>query len=358
LRIPRRNTLRTAVALSTACVLSIVGRAAGQIALMGPPPTDGPVPVQVGFNLLDIVEVDDSRKTIEFEAIITLLWQDERLQFDPIEAGTEELVYQGDYQFSEIGTGWWPQLFLRNESGGYERQGVLLRVRPDGQVRYEEEVRAIAEVELKLRRIPFDEQEFTFYFEPLGFDASEVLLEPAPDWTSTRSDNVSVRQWSFGPITSVALEDAVLMQSGRVVVTTVVGFTIPASRRPGFLLRVIVIPLLILVALSWSVFWMASSQLSDRMAISFLGILTVVAFQIVVSEMLPRIPNFTILSSFLLISYLFLVASVIVNLRVGALDQAGRVDAGNRLDRRCRWMFPLAFVIVNLLMAGYYFLRY
>ncbi len=332
-----------------------MGRATGQIALQSPPPADGPVPVQVGLNLIDVVEIDDSHKTVEFEAILTLVWQDERLRFDPLEVGTDEIVYQGDYQFSEIGTGWWPQLFLRNAAGEYERQGILLRLSPDGTLRYEEEIRATAEVEMDLRRIPFDVQEFDLIFEPLGFDASEVVLEPAPDWTSVRSDNVSVKQWSLGLITGSQLEDAVLMQSGRVMVVTAVAFTFPAERNPGFLLRVIVIPLLILVALSWSVFWMATSQLSDRMAISFLGILTVVAFQIVVSEMLPRIPNFTILSSFLLFSYLILVASVVVNLRVGALDQAGRVEAGNQLDRRCRWLFPTIFLIGNALIVLYYF---
>jgi len=112
------------------------------------------------------------------------------------------------------------------------------------------------------------------------------------------------------------------------------------------------------VGLSWSVFWMDSEQLSDRMGISFLGILTVVAFQIVVSDMLPRIPYFTILSSFLLISYLMLVASVVVNLTVGWLDRKGRAERADRLDRACRWAFPLAFVAANTLMVGYYFLRY
>lgn len=338
------------------CLLSPTGHAKSQIALQSPPPVDGPVPVQVGLNLIDIIEIDDSHKTVEFEAILTLLWTDDRLRFDPLEVGTDEIVYQGDYQFSEIGTGWWPQLFLRNSAGSYERQGILLRVRPDGAVRYEEEIRATAEVEMDLRRIPFDVQEFVLIFEPLGFDASEVVLEPAHDWTSTRSDNVSVKQWSVGFIEGSQLEDAVLMQSGRVMVVTAVAFTFPTERNPGFLLRVIVIPLLILVALSWSVFWMATSQLSDRMAISFLGILTVVAFQIVVSEMLPRIPNFTILSSFLLFSYLLLVASVVVNLRVGALDQAGRLEAGNRLDRQCRWLFPLIFLVGNVLIVLFYFL--
>jgi len=338
--------------------LSIPASAAAQASPLNPPASEGPLTVRVGLHLLDVVEIDESSKTVDFEAILTLSWQDDRLRFDPSEAGTEVMVYQGDYQFSEIATGWWPQLFLRNEAGAYERQGQLLRVRSDGRVQYDEEFRAVAEVDMDLRRIPFDDQWFTLVFEPLGFPASEVRLEPDPEWTSTRSDHVSVQQWTVGEVTGASEDLVIQMQSGRRMDVSAVTFSFPASRDPGFLLRVIVLPLLILVGLSWSVFWMYTSQLSDRMAISFLGILTVVAFQIVVSEMLPRIPYFTILSSFLLISYLFLVATVIENLRVGALDRAGREVAGNRLDRLCRRLFPISFVVVNLLNIAYYFIRY
>ena len=82
------------------------------------------------------------------------------------------------------------------------------------------------------------------------------------------------------------------------------------------------------------------------------------AFQIVVSDMLPRIPYFTILSSFLLISYLTLVAGVVINLFVGWLDRRGKVQVANRVDRRCRWVFPLVFIAANAVMIGYYFVRY
>ncbi len=59
------------------------------------------------------------------------------------------------------------------------------------------------------------------------------------------------------------------------------------ARKPGFVLRVIVVPLMLLVMLSWSVFWMDRESLGDRMDLSFIGILTVVAFQTVVSDSLP-----------------------------------------------------------------------
>jgi hypothetical protein len=352
--LPRRMRI-TAPVLALAALLP--GSGAAQESLLTLPQTDRPVLVRVGLHLFDIVAVDDGQKTVEFEGILTATWQDDRLRFDPVSEGVREKIYQGDYQFSEISPGWWPQLVLRNESGLYERQGVILRVRTDGQVRYQEEFQAIAEVQMELQRIPFDRQVFELVFEVLGFDAAEVLLEPDADRTSIRSHN-DVNQWEFGGVETRAIADSATMQSGRTAGISAVAFRFPAERNPRFLLRNIVLPLLILVGLSWSVFWMDSEQLSDRMGISFLGILTVVAFQIVVSDMLPRIPYFTILSSFLLISYLMLVASVVVNLTVGWLDRKGRAERADRLDRACRWAFPLAFVATNTLMVGYYFLRY
>ena len=47
------------------------------------------------------------------------------------------------------------------------------------------------------------------------------------------------------------------------------------------MLKVVVLPLTLLVVLTFSVFWMDRPSLGDRMDISFIGLLTVVAYQII-----------------------------------------------------------------------------
>ena len=90
------------------------------------------------------------------------------------------------------------------------------------------------------------------------------------------------------------------------------------------------------------------------MDISFIGILTVVAFQIVVSEQLPRIPYFTLMSSFLYINYVLLFGTVIMNLVVGRLDRSDRKALVNRIDILCRWFFPTSYFGLIGLSAIYY----
>jgi len=103
--------------------------------------------------------------------------------------------------------------------------------------------------------------------------------------------------------------------------------------------------------LSWSVFWMERSSLADRISVSFIGILTAVAYQIVVSEIQPHISYVTLMHGFLILSLLIMSGTVVINLVVGTLDKQGRVAAGDRVDRRCRWLFPLAYFGLNAVMA-------
>ncbi len=126
-------------------------------------------------------------------------------------------------------------------------------------------------------------------------------------------------------------------------------------RRPGFMLRLTVFPLATLVVLSWSVFWMDHASLGERMDISFLGILTVVAYQITLSDILPRISYPTLTYAFMTISFVTMCATVVANLVVGYLDRQGFSAVGDRLDRRCRVAFPAAYFGINSLVAWYFF---
>ena len=336
--------------------LGAIDGVSGQSGDLRGPPRDGPVDVSIGFYVVDIVDLNMDEKTFEFEGILSARWSDTRLAFDPVEVGADEKIYQGHYQFAEVFDGWWPPLVLRNESGRYESQGVLLRVSPEGDVTLVEEVQAVAELAMDLRRVPFDRQRLTAEFEVLGYGEDQVVLHI--DEERTGVGETTLTQWTLSPVeSSTEARDPAYLRDGAPSVSAAI-FAVPAARRPQYLLRLVFLPIAIFVALSWSVFWMDRESLGSRMDITFIAILTVVAFQIVVADQFPRISYFTIMSSFMFTTYMTLGASVVVNLRVNALDRSGRVEAGNRLDYRCRWVFPLGYVALIGLIVAYYFIRY
>jgi hypothetical protein len=314
--------------------------------------------VRVGYYLTDVNAVDEERQRFEVEGILTLGWEDDRMAFDPAVEGVEEKVFQGNYQFSEIATGWWPQVVLANESGGYERQGIVLRQRFDGRMTYVEEMNAAVEMPMELRRFPFDREHFEMVFEVLGFEKEEVILQHDSSNTGTPEKGITIPEWRLGGLRVESREHDRLYADGEQVAQSAVVVTLDLARHPGFVLRVVVLPMALLVALSWSVFWMDRESLGNRMDISFIGILTVVAYQIMVSSSLPRIPYFTLMSAFIYASFLTMSASVLVNLVVDRFDRTGRKEKGDRLDYTCRWAFPAAYVAQLLLAAVYFFVRY
>ena len=120
------------------------------------------------------------------------------------------------------------------------------------------------------------------------------------------------------------------------------------ERDSWYTLRLVGLPVMIFVILSWSVFWMERSSVGDRMDISFIGILTVVPYQIMSSESLPKISYMTVLMSFMIISFLMMCASVSVNLRVAALDNSDRRLQGDRIDKLSRIFFPISYVVLTV----------
>lgn len=319
--------------------------------VLGPPEGDGPVIVHATFQLRDINDIDDAAETFEFNGVLKLTWRDDRQAFDPAAAGVDEKVYQGTFQFSEISPSWFPQVVLLNESGVFEKHGVILRVQPDGTSTLVEAVNAVAEADLDLRQYPFDRHRLEAMFEVLDADNTQVVLQAEDETARPLDQQVRIPQWKLASI-STSTRDHPAWYAGRQGVASTFVVSVDVERESFFVVRLIVIPLMLIVMLSWSVFWMERSSLADRVSVSFIGILTAVAYQIVVSEIQPDISYMTLMHGFLNLSFFIMCVTVVINLVVGTLDRRGNSDAGDRIDRLCRWIFPVTYFGLILVMVG------
>jgi hypothetical protein len=308
---------------------------------LGPPGGGGPTLLRARFDLHDINGIDDENETFEFTGVMTLTWHDPRQAFDAAAAGVRERVFQGAYQFDEISPGWYPQVVMINECGLYQKSGVVLRVAHDGTCTQIETINACAKVTLDMRRFPFDRHILRAKFEVLGFDADRVRFE-APPGSIGLDAGLNVPQWSISGATLGVAEHAAAYAGGRGV-SSLLTLAVEVRRESFYITRLVVLPLIIIVLLSFSVFWMDRSSLGDRISVSFIGILTCVAYQIVMSDNLPRIAYVTLMHGFLNLSFLSMCLTVVINLLVGAMEKRGRAGAGVAIDRACRWAFPAAY---------------
>jgi len=313
------------------------------------PAGEQPLRVTASFHLDHLYGIDDEAETFSLSGVLTLRWHDPRQAFDPTDAGAGEKVFSGNYQFNEISPGWFPQIVLTNAVAAPDSQGVVFRVAPGGGSTVVQQFHATVRSELQLRRFPFDEQKLLLLFEVLGFDEQEVILISEPDGATMDQDLFHVPEWTISGL-GIASSSAYRLRAGPGPPGVVV--QIEAKRKSFFMLRLVVGPLALIVMLSWAVFWMDRSSLGDRMAVSFVGILTAVAYQSMVSDIMPNISYVTFLNAFMVMSMFLMSTTVAVNLAVAAYDKRGDTDLGNRIDRTCRWLFPILYaMLVGLSVA-------
>ena len=132
-------------------------------------------------------------------------------------------------------------------------------------------------------------------------------------------------------------------------------FTISVRRRSSFYLWKVFLPLLLMVFLSWAVFWIEAGDLSNQVQVAVTTILTVIAFAFAISATMPRLPYLTYIDAFFLECYIFVFLAVVELMTVHVAHRSElRRDLGLRIRRYSRWVIPAAFVATNVIIAVHF----
>ena len=328
-----------------------------------PNPPSSPTVVKVGVFLADILDLDEVNETFQVELVTVAEWEDPRLAFDPAAEGTEMKLFQGQFQFNEVFAGWWPQLVIINEIGAGDISAIQIEVRPDGHVRFLEARNVTLETPMKLQPFPFDTQTLEARMVAFGTDSREVLLEVNEQMMGATEEHVmengrvNIAQWRLLNLDMVSgLSSQRYYGEARPVSELL--FTITLQRESASVVWKVILPLIILVLLMWAIFWMEVDNLSDRLNVAFIGILTIVAYQFLIEGSMPRISYFTFTDTVLLYSFLVMCLSVLESLVLTTMCKAGHKAAAVRVDHVARWAFPLVYFAGLAVSYLYYVSRY
>jgi len=346
---------------------SVPAHATEEEYLGGLPLVEGPLKVNIGFNLVNITNISEREETIEFEGALYLNWMDPRLAYDPEEVGLDNLasldythtprrIYQGDFAVKEIFEGWRLHMVMPNGIGDRVTTNMAVSIWPNGRVEYTETFYAMAETPMQLRRFPFDVQHLEIFFHPFVYLRDEVVLVPDDNLVRTWQQNLGIAEWVQG---AMVLEERpaniAYFDDSRETVSELM-VTIEITRRPWHVLASIIFPMILLVSLTWSVFWMDEESVSDRINITFIGILSVVAYYLVIQDNIPRIDYLTLIDGFIITTFLVLSAGVVLTVVMERLRQSGRPqEVGRKVDRVSRWAFPLGYFSISTIVCLVFF---
>ena len=169
---------------------------------------------------------------------------------------------------------WHPRVQVVNERSLSKRRPDEVEVGPDGAVvqiqRYSGTVSSAAD----LVDFLFDEQRFEIRVFAAGFTQQEVELVIEAGRTG-RSGRFSIVDWAVGPLIA---ETFTLRYAPDGRVFPGCAFAFEAKRSAAFYIWKVILPLVIVVLLSWSVFWIDPTAIGAQIGVAATSVLALIAY--------------------------------------------------------------------------------
>jgi hypothetical protein len=306
-----------------------------------PPPGVQPIEVRVGLYVVDLVALDQVDQAFTCTAYLTEIWHDPRLAFAP---RPDELPRRY-YRRGEI---WIPLLQFDNSTMVRATSAYLITGFPDGTVRYVEKFTTRLSSNLHLRSFPFDSQSLEAYLHAFSGQARRVVLIPDPQTTGISTASYTpLPLWDMGKI---SFRSATGPMAGGDPRRSHVVFAVQVTRHSEYYVFRIFLPLVLMVAISWGVLWIPPADLGSQLTIAVTTVLTLVAFSVAVSNVLPPVPYLTFYDSLFLVSFFFILLTIGEAILIHWMHGTDRRQA-LRLRGLTRWLFPPLFFLTSALMV-------
>jgi hypothetical protein len=108
----------------------------------------------------------------------------------------------------------------------------------------------------------------------------------------------------------------------------------------------VILPLVLIVMMSWSVFWIDPVHSNSQISIAVTSMLTLIAYRFAVDSQLPRLPYMTRLDAFILTSTLLVFVSLIEVLVTTSLNN----EQAKKIDWYSRALFPFVFALASVVI--------
>lgn len=300
----------------------------------------GPTRVSVGVWVVDISQIDSVAQTFSANLGIVLRWQ------DPALAHSEPGVKR--YNLSDI---WHLNWLVANAAGSVDRSlPEIVEVAGDGTVNYRQRLIGSFAQPLDLRAFPFDHATFRIHFVTVGHRPTAIQFVPHESFVTA------------GMPTGAGIAPGITLQDWRV--TDPKARALPYQVLPGFDLAgyafefraerlvqhyivKVILPLLLIVMMSWAAFWIDPKLGGSQISIAVTSMLTLIAYRFAVGADVPKLPYLTALDAFILISSVLVLLTLIEVIVTTTLSSNEREDLARRIDHHCRWIFPIAYAVVT-----------
>lgn len=294
-----------------------------------------PTEVAILLYILDIDKVDSAEQSFAATVFYEARWK------------VPLLAHQGPGPlYRRLTEVWTPRLIIINQQMVWPAFPGVVEVYPDGEVVFRQKVWGKFSQPLELHDFPFDRQRLSIQIAAVGLLENEVKMVPLvrakgrqsglasqfslPDW--------EVLSWQAEPMPYIPFEG----QPG------IAGFTmqIEIGRRVLYWVTKVIVPLCLIVMMSWIPLWIDPEQVGTNIGIAATSFLTLVAYLFAISVLLPPVSYVTRMDWFIFLSTLIVFAGLVHAVFNAILVKKGKTVLAERIDRWSRGAYPLVLMIV------------
>jgi len=303
------------------------------------------IPVRIGVKLEQITAVDQKAENFGVVANLVLHWRDPALAFDPETVKDRFQIYTGDAFGAEMSRRgqMWPQFSIVNQQGNRWAQNRVVVVTPDGEAAYLERFSTTLQApDFDFRNFPFDVQKFYIRVEML-----------APEWLFLLRDieGFSEVGRQLGEEEWVVTDYATSFSRGDILKRPVsrFNFEFSAKRHRSYYFFRILLPLAVIIGVSWILFFL--KDYAKRVDAAGANLLLFIAFNFAISSDLPRLGYLTFLDILLISAFLVTAVVLILSVYLRRQDMRERHAFVAKIDRYIIIFYPLAYVVTIATVA-------
>jgi hypothetical protein len=295
-----------------------------------------PPRVIVALYLLDLLEITGSDQSFLADVFMVARWNDSTLAGD-----------YSDVRSFDPDDVWHPTLVVINERAAARTLPEIVHVDPDGNVQYSVRLTGRFSATMNLKNFPLDRQEFSVWVAAPPLGGKRVDLVPDTSMRVLLNERPSISDWTVAEPTLVAKEFRATPLSAPF---QGVALVIQARRNRGYYVIQVLLPLIAIVLMAWTVFWIDPSVVATRIGVVVSTMLTLIAYRFMLGNLVPKLSYLTRLDYFMLGATSVIILTLFVMAAASYLRTCGKAELVERIDAVGRVAFPVVFGAITALV--------
>jgi len=319
----------------------------GNAVTKGSPILKLPLQVKIGIKMQQITSVDQKSENFGVVASLMMEWHDPKMAFNTDKCQCRYKIFKGD-DFSRFALEKgiiWPDFTIYNQQGNRWMQNRIVVIEPDGKVLFFERFSVTLQApDFDFRKFPFDTQQFFIRVDSL-FPEEFVVFSELEGFSEV-GKQLGEEEWVITKFDTHITTETTSTQRA----SSRFSFRFEAHRHLNYYLFRIIMPILIIILVSWFTFFL--KDYGKRVDVAGANLLLFVAFNFTISNDLPRLGYLTLMDTIIISGFLVTSMTVITNVYLKRKEITGRGRLAEQIDKYGIWVYPFAYfasIIVGML---------